>query len=322
MAGKDVYLLYGKSGWIGGMLINLLKQQGKIYHLGQVRLENRESVAAELDRLRPTHVLNAAGVTGMPNVDWCETHQPEAIRSNVIGGLNLADLCHERGIHMTLYGTGCIYEYDDEHPCGSGVGFKEEEKANFAGSFYSKTKGYLDEMLKSYSSHVCILRLRMPISNDLSPRNFITKICQYERVVNIPNSMTVLSELLPISLIMAERRLTGTFNFCNPGAISHNQCLDLYTEIVDPDFYYTNFTLEDQRKILVAQRSNNELDESKLIAALPDIKIDDIHTAMRKVMHNMKANLIASGDYPHNLPKRRGAMPATEAPPAPSASRL
>mmetsp|Transcript_27230 Transcript_27230/g.55038 ORF Transcript_27230/g.55038 Transcript_27230/m.55038 type:complete len:317 (-) Transcript_27230:176-1126(-) len=304
MASKDVYLLYGRNGWIGQMLIELLKKQGKTVHLGQVRLENRESLAAELDKIRPTHVLNSAGVTGTPNVDWCESHQPEAIRSNVIGGLNLADLCHARGIHMTLYATGCIYEYDDAHKLGSGIGFKEEDKANFAGSFYSKTKGFLDEMLQSYAEHVLVLRLRMPISDDLASRSFITKIVKYERVVNIPNSMTVLTELLPVSLIMAERRLTGTYNFCNPGAISHNQCLDLYNEIVDPDHYYVNFSLEEQSKILVASRSNNELDESKLVGALPDVKIDDIHTAMRKVMERMKANLIAAGTYPHSLPKK------------------
>jgi len=310
MSNQDVYLLYGKNGWIGQMLIDLLKKQGKTVQMGGVRLENRESLAAELDRIKPTHVLNAAGVTGMPNVDWCESHQPEAIRSNVIGGLNLADLCHARGIHMTLYATGCIYEYDDVHPMGSGKGFKEDDKANFAGSFYSKTKAFLDEMLKSYAEHVCVLRLRMPISDDLAPRNFITKIVKYERVVNIPNSMTVLSEMLPVSLVMAERRLTGIFNFCNPGAISHNQCLDLYRDIVDPDFHYSNFTVEEQSKILVAARSNNELDESKLLAALPDVKIDDIHTAMRKVMQRMRAGLVAAGAYPGALPRK---------PPAPEA---
>jgi UDP-glucose 4,6-dehydratase len=38
------------------------------------------------------------------------------------------------------FATGCIFEYDKEHPLGSGIGFKEEDKPNFIGSFYSKTK--------------------------------------------------------------------------------------------------------------------------------------------------------------------------------------
>jgi hypothetical protein len=32
--------------------------------LGEARIENRESVAKELDDVKPTHVLMAAGITG------------------------------------------------------------------------------------------------------------------------------------------------------------------------------------------------------------------------------------------------------------------
>jgi hypothetical protein len=73
--GKQRYLIFGKNGWIGGMLQELLTKSGKEFYLAQSRCENRESVKAELLRIKPTHVLNAAGVTGMPNVDWCEFNQ-------------------------------------------------------------------------------------------------------------------------------------------------------------------------------------------------------------------------------------------------------
>lgn len=66
--------------------------------------------------------------------------QVETIRSNVIGCLNLADVTKERGIHMTYYGTGCIFHYDDNFPQGSGKGFKESDTPNFTGSYYSYTK--------------------------------------------------------------------------------------------------------------------------------------------------------------------------------------
>lgn len=66
--------------------------------------------------------------------------QVETIRSNVIGCLNLADVCHSEGIHMTYFGTGCIFHYDDTFPMNSGKGFKESDKPNFTGSYYSYTK--------------------------------------------------------------------------------------------------------------------------------------------------------------------------------------
>ena len=202
---KQKYMVFGKNGWIGGKLIAMLREQGKTVVLAQTRLENRKAFFAELDKIKPTHVLDAAGVTGRPNIDRCETHQVDTIRTNVIGTLNLAEACHLKGIHLTLYATGCISEYDEEHPIG-GSTFTEEDTPNFLGSFYSKTKAYMEDVMKS-QKNVCILRVRMPISDDLNPRNFVTKIVGYDKVVNIPNSMTVLTDLLPISLIMSERKL-------------------------------------------------------------------------------------------------------------------
>mmetsp|Transcript_110802 Transcript_110802/g.238519 ORF Transcript_110802/g.238519 Transcript_110802/m.238519 type:complete len:306 (+) Transcript_110802:52-969(+) len=299
---SHVYLLFGKTGWIGGKLIELLAAQGKTVHLANCRTYERESVLREIDQYQPTHILNAAGVTGRPNVDWCEDHRAETIRSNVLGSLMIADICDERNIHHTLFATGCIFEYDDAHTIG-GVGFTEEDTPNFHGSYYSHTKAMVEEMLKVYKNTLT-LRVRMPISDDLSPRNFVTKIVKYEKVVDVPNSMTVLTELLPVSLIMAERKITGIMNFCNPGAISHNQCLELYKKHVDPEYTWQNFTLEEQDKILKAKRSNNTLDHTKLVASLPDVHIDDIHTAMEKVMQRMRANLEAEGNYPACLPRR------------------
>ncbi|KAF8050462.1 hypothetical protein N665_1962s0007 [Sinapis alba] len=265
------FLIYGRTGWIGGILGKLCEAQGIPYTYGSGRLEDRRSLISDLDSVEPSHVFNAAGVTGRPNVDWCESHKVETVRTNVVGTLNLADVCRERGLVLINYATGCIFEYDSGHPLGSGLGFKEEDIPNFTGSFYSKTKAMVEELLKNYEN-VCTLRVRMPISSDLSnPRNFITKITRYEKVVDIPNSMTILDELLPISLEMAKRNLTGIWNFTNPGVVSHNEILEMYREFIDPSFTWKNFTLEEQAKVIVAPRSNNELDATKLKTEFPEM---------------------------------------------------
>jgi 3,5-epimerase/4-reductase len=302
---SEVYLLFGgKTGWIGGKLIDLLTAQGKTFHLADSRTYNRESVEAEILKYKPTHILNAAGVTGRPNVDWCEDHKAETIRSNVIGTLTVADLCQEHNIHHLLYATGCIFEYDECHPIG-GKGFLEEDKPNFHGSYYSHTKALVEDLLAAYST-TCTLRVRMPISDDLSPRNFVTKIVKYDRVVDVPNSMTVLYELLPASLVMAQKKLTGVYNFCNPGAISHNEVLALYKKHVDPDYTWNNFTLEEQAKILKAGRSNNTLEHDKLMTALGESAylVNEIHVAVEQCMIRMRKNLEAEGNYPACLPRR------------------
>ena len=308
-------LLYGSTGWIGGQLITLLQSRGHVLGstliLGTARLEDRTSLSAELSSVSPTRVYCAAGVTGRPNVDWCESHKVETIRANVVGTLNLADLCEGRGVHCMIFATGCIFEYDDAHPMGSGVGFTESDEPNFDKSWYSRTKGMVETMLRSYAT-VLILRVRMPISDDLSPRNFVTKILKYDRVVNVPNSMTVLTELLPASILLSERGRVGVYNFCNPGVISHNEILDLYVKYIDASYTYTNFSLSEQSLILAAGRSNNELDCRKLADECKEgegaIVIHEIHEACEGVFQRMKDNLESEGVYPDNLWKRQSKV--------------
>lgn len=298
-----VLIFGGKTGWIGQLMMKQAAEAGAEVFAAESRLQNREAVEKELDTIKPSHVLMAGGITGRPNIDWCEEHKPETIRTNVIGTLNIADCCNDRGIHCTVYATGCIFKYNDEFSLGSGKGFLEDSKPNFAESFYSETKGYMEQMLKCYPCCL-ILRVRMPISADLIHRNFVTKIVKYERVVNIPNSMTILDEMLPASLAMAKKGLTGVYNFTNPGVISHNEVLDLYTKYIDPSYHYTNFSVEEQSKILKAGRSNNELDTTKLMAAIPkDIVVNDIKTAMELNFQRMKVNLTEMGWLPDNMPK-------------------
>jgi len=281
----------GEKGWVGQQIVALLREQGKEVRAAHARLEDRAAIIKEIEQYKPKYIMNCAGVTGRPNVDWCEDHKQETIRSNVIGTLNLCDVAFLHNIHVTNFATGCIFEYDEKHEMGSGVGFVEDDVPNFTASFYSMTKGIVEKLLRFYPN-VLTLRVRMPISDDLSPRNFITKISKYERVVNIPNSMTVLHDLLPVSIDMTEKELRGVFNFTNPGVISHNQILDLYIKYIDPKFTYKNFSLEEQAKILKAGRSNNELDASKLAKLYPSIPHinDSIHGVFQRMAKNLNVD--------------------------------
>jgi len=82
--------------------------------------------------------------------------------------------------------------------------------------------------------------------------------------------MTILDELLPISVEMAKRNFRGIWNFTNPGVLSHNEILEMYKKYTDPKFKWENFTLEEQAKAIVAARSN-KMDASKLKAEFPEL---------------------------------------------------
>jgi 3,5-epimerase/4-reductase len=140
--------------------------------------------------------------------------------------------------------------------------------------------------LLSVYPNVLTLRLRMPISDDLNPRSFLTKISKYARVVDVPNSLSILHDLLPISIDMTKKERKGVYNFTNPGVASHNEVLALYKKYINPEFEWQNFSLEEQAKILKAGRSNNQLDQSKLLAEYPDLP--EIHKALEQMFQRMR----------------------------------
>ncbi len=259
----------GKTGWIGQKIVKLLKDQGEEVHVSEARLENREQIERELQQLKPRFIINCAGITGKPNIDSCELDPINTIRSNIIGTLNLIDLAYIKGIHVTNLASGCIYEYNQDHTPKS-PGFTELDVPNFYGSFYSRTKIIAETFLKHYNN-VLTLRLRMPISEDLHPKSLISKLISYPKVIDVPNSLSFLPELLPIAIDMTKKQRKGLYNFVNPGTMSHNQILQLYQRYINPKFEWQNFTIEEQNKILLARRSNCHLDVRKLMSEYPGI---------------------------------------------------
>ena len=128
----------------------------------------------------------------------------------------------------------------------------------------------------------------MPISSIPNGRNFITKITTYKKICSVQNSMTILDDFIPIFIDMMNKKLTGRYNCTNPSPITHNDILELYKDIVNKTFTWENFTLEEQSKILLSERSNNTLDTSKL---------EDLYY-IPNTLDSLKSLLI---DYKRNL---------------------
>jgi 3,5-epimerase/4-reductase len=289
-------LVYGSNGWIGSQFMEIVK--GYDIYKAKSRLDNIDDVKKELDEINPTHVFCFCGRTHgkigdkvYTTIDYLEEEGKlvDNIRDNLFSPIILAKLCENKGIHLTYLGTGCIFKFDDEHPFGQETnGFTESSKPNFFGSGYSIVKGFTDQMMNLFPN-VLNLRIRMPIIGEPNGRNFITKISTYEKICSTPNSMTVLPELLPMALELARQNHSGTMNFTNPGLISHNDILEMYKEIVDPDFTWQNFTAEEQSKILAADRSNNYLDTAQLESFFPNIK--NIKVSVREMLEEYKNNI-------------------------------
>eukprot|EP01018_Ginkgo_biloba_P021600 Gb_09561 [translate_table: standard] len=103
------FLIYGKIGWIGGLLGQICEKQGIAYEHESGRLENSWQLQMDTEEANPTDVFNAVGVTSRPNVDWCESHKPETICTNVMGTLNLANVCQNYGLLLVNFAISRIF---------------------------------------------------------------------------------------------------------------------------------------------------------------------------------------------------------------------
>jgi 3,5-epimerase/4-reductase len=292
-------LVFGGNGWIGNKVVNLLASQEIPVFKAECRADDQLAVVAEIEQVDGiTHVMSFIGRTHgtyegvkIGTIDYLEKpgKMVENMRDNLFAPLMLAEICKQKNIHFTYLGTGCIFDYDDEqHLFGDeSTGFLETDKPNFFGSSYSIVKGYTDQLMQLLNDGSTLnVRIRMPITDEFNDRNFITKITNYAKVCSIPNSMTVLNELLPIMIELALHKKVGTVNLTNPGLITHNEILAMYKEIVDPSFTWNNFTIEEQNQILASKRSNNCLDTS-VLECLTNYKVMNIKDSVRKVLEQM-----------------------------------
>ena len=268
-------LVYGSKGWIGKQVVRQLQHENIDFIESITRADNILEIEKEIEMYKPTHILSLIGRTHgkigdkiISTIDYLEEDGKlvENIRDNLYSPLLLAMLSNKYNIHFTYLGTGCIFDYDNEH----NTGFTEEDVPNFFGSSYSIVKGFTDCIMKTMN--VLNIRIRMPINSECNSRNFIRKITTYEKICSIPNSMSVLPELIPYAIKMMKNCVIGTINLTNPGVISHNEILELYKEIVDPLFVWKNFTIEEQNCVLSSKRSNNLLNTNKLEKLFPEIK--------------------------------------------------
>lgn len=266
-------LIFG-DGFIGNHLHNYF--EGSI--ISKRRIESIRDIINEVAFYEPDLVINAIGKTGKPNVDWCEDHKLETMFGNVTVPLMINHVCQEQDLRFVHIGSGCVYA---EGP------WTEKDEPNFYGSFYSRTKLYSEKLLNEFE--VLQLRIRMPIDGVPSNKNLITKLTKYGKIINMPNSVTCIPDLLSITKQLIDKKATGIYNVVNKNPILHSEILDMYKEIVDSTFEYTIINLKDLYKFVKAKRSNCVLETSKLEDE--GIKVTDSKRAIRECLIEYKKHV-------------------------------
>lgn len=273
------YLIFGRSGWLAQKFNNFLEDS----LISQVDITDLPALRKELAEKKPEIVINAAGITGRPNIDWCEEHKIETVAGNVTGPLNILQACQEQGVYWVHLGSGCVFQ--GEGP--DGQGFKEDDPAS-PPSFYSWTKYWVDQILKNFP--ILIVRLRLPIDNQPNPRNLIDKLARYPQIVDVENSITVIPDFLEATKKLIEKRKTGVYHLVNPGTIKHSEIMELYKKIINPSHQYKLISIEElyQKGLAKAERSNCFLNTDKL--QKEGIVLKPIKERIVEIMEEYKEN--------------------------------
>lgn len=270
-------IIFG-DGYMGNRIADYLH-----YDISKLRIEDHKSLESYLEQEKPDVVINAAGKTGRPNIDWCETHKEETMFSNTVVPILLATACAKKGIYMVHIGSGCMYDGYKE-----GNGFTEEDEPNFYGpQFYAKTKILAEKALKEFN---CLqLRIRMPIDDHPHDRNLIDKLLKYQKVLDAPNSMTTVPHLLPALKTLIDKKAIGVYNATNPGLISAADIIAMYVKMVEPNHKYEVFSVSELDKVTLGKRSNCRLDSSKL---MKECSMPDIHDAVKECLQRYAEYLL------------------------------
>lgn len=245
--------LGGEIGWLAGKFYRSFPKSEVSY----TDITELMLVKAEIRRREPDVVINAAGITGRPNIDWCEEHKLETVAGNITGPLNILQACQEKGVYWVHLSSGCIFQGDG--PDGKGFTEQDDDKAT-PPSFYSWTKYWADQVLKNFP--VLIVRLRLPIDNESNPRNLIDKLKNYNKVIDSQNSITVIPDFLYAVERLIRKRAVGIYNVVNPGTISPAEIMEIYKRVINLKHRFE--VISEQELKTKAVRSNCVLNTDKL----------------------------------------------------------
>ena len=287
-----IYLL-GGSGFVGQAFQKHLSSRGlsyKILKRSELDYTDVATLTAALETDRPDFLVNAAGYTGKPNVDACEMDKANCLFGNAVLPGRIAEACEVTGTPWGHVSSGCIFT--GSRP--DRAGFTEEDAPNFTFrqnncSFYSGTKALGEEVLEG-AKNCYIWRLRIPFDACDSPRNYLTKLMRYDKLLEAENSISHLDEFAAAAITCRERKIPyGTYNVTNPGDITTHEVVELIQEsgVCQKDFEFFSDESEFMRQAAITPRSNCTMSSEKL--ANEGIEMTPVKEAIRQALREFNS---------------------------------
>jgi dTDP-4-dehydrorhamnose reductase len=313
-------LLLGSTGYIGQAFQQALEKRGENFRsLSRSEVDYTSFVPLYdfLKKHQPSFIVNAAGYTGKPNVDACETAKADTLQGNTLFPQALANACAALEIPWGHVSSGCIFagcwvqtddgewmvEKDMSKPEIRALartsperlrGFDETMAPNFSFrdepcSFYSGTKALGEEVISGVGQNY-IWRLRIPFDENDNARNYLSKIQRYAKVYDNLNSLSHRTDYVNACLDTWLKKVPfGTYNVTNPGFVSTVGVLEMIKSILKPEreFVFWESDADFYSAGAVALRSNCIMNSSNLQAA--GITMRPVNEALADALHRWKA---------------------------------
>ena len=127
----------------------------------------------------------------------------------------------------------------------------------------------MGEEVLADAENTFIWRLRIPFNHEDSPRNYVSKLVRYERLLEAENSISHLNEFVTACIDCWQKRVPfGTYNVTNSGSVTTRQVTELIRKYLLPEKQYEFFANEAEFMQVAAKtpRSNCVMDNSKLLS--------------------------------------------------------
>ncbi len=312
-------LLLGASGYVGQAFARELARRGQAFKplsRSETDYSQFDVLLEYLQKARPEFVINAAGYTGKPNVDACETARADTLQGNTLLPQTIAQACAAADVAWGHVSSGCIYagakvneggrmrvEKDLTKPELRELaakqpealsGFTEEDVPNFSFrdgpcSFYSGSKALAEEAINGVGKSY-VWRLRIPFDEQDNARNYLSKVQRYAKVYDNVNSVSHRGDFVNACLDLWKIRAPfGVYNVTNPGWATTRQIVEAVEKILKPGkkFEYWESDEEFYKVAAKTPRSNCIMDVSKLLKT--GVKMRPVWDAVEDSLKRWKA---------------------------------
>ena len=218
-----------------------------------------------IDRYKPDVIINCIAKTGIGNTDWCSSNKELTYNANTILPVLLSRQCVRHSIHMVHISTGSIFnDCSPNYINDMDLGWMEEDQAT-PQSFYEHSKYIADLAIKN-NDNTTILRIKLPISTVHHPKNLITKLISYPKLIDAQNSMTFVWDFVDCVDWVIKNNICGVYHVANPGTLSAVDVMEEYRKH-NPNHTFEVISEKELEKLTIEKRSNSVLNSDKLINA-------------------------------------------------------